>query len=62
MDGIVLQQSSLLPLCDGQGIDPQHCIACSGVLIAEQSAAYVMRAAARQSHKIDLPMSILDSG
>jgi len=39
IDGIDLQQSSLFPWCGGQGIDPQHCIACSGVFIAEQSTA-----------------------
>jgi hypothetical protein len=39
IEGIVLQQSSLLPWCGVQGMDPQQCIACSGVFIAEQSTA-----------------------
>jgi hypothetical protein len=39
IEGIVLQQSSLLPWCGGQGVDRQHCIACSGVFIPEQSMA-----------------------
>jgi hypothetical protein len=40
MDGIVLQHSWLCwwP-CDAQGIESQHCIACSGVDMAKQSDA-----------------------
>jgi hypothetical protein len=37
IEGIVLQQSSLLPWCGGQGMDRQHCIACSGVVNTVQS-------------------------
>ena len=59
---IVLQQSSLLPWCGEQGMDPQHCMACSGVFIAEQSTAYVASTAARASTKINLPKRILNSG
>jgi hypothetical protein len=51
MDGIVLQQSWLCwelcsGLCDEHGIVSQHCIACSGVVMAPQSAAYKAIAAA----------------
>jgi hypothetical protein len=38
--GIVLQQSCPLCPCGEQGIEPQHCIACSGVVIASQSKTY----------------------
>ena len=47
MDGIVLQQSWLCSgLCDEHGIVSQHCIACSGVVMAPQSVAYNAIAAA----------------
>ena len=62
IEGIVLQQSWLLPWCGEQGMDPQHCMACSAVFIAEQSTPYVASTAARASNKIDLPKLILDSG
>jgi len=39
MAGIVLQQSWPWLLCDEQGIESQHCIACSRVAIPEQSSA-----------------------
>lgn len=37
--GIVLQQSSLPWPCEWHGIDLQHCLACSGAVIAPQSIA-----------------------
>src|SRR6266403_648431 len=55
MDGIVLQHSSL---CwwpgDEQGIESQHCIACSGVAMARQSKAYAARAIASTASRIGL--------
>src|SRR5881296_2490811 len=55
MDGIVLQHSWLCwwP-CDEQGIESQHCIACSGVDMAKQSDAYVARAIAITANRTDL--------
>ncbi len=55
MDGIVLQHSWLCwwP-CDEQGIESQHCIACSGVDMARQSNAYTARAIATTASSIGL--------
>ncbi len=55
MDGIVLQHSWLCwwP-CDEQGIELQHCIACSGVDMARQSKAYTARAIATTASNIGL--------
>ncbi len=55
MDGIVLQHSWLCwwP-CDEQGIESQHCIACSGVDMARQSKAYTARAIATTASNIGL--------
>src|SRR5882762_4334655 len=54
-DGIVLQHSWV---CwwpgDEQGIESQHCIACSGVAMARQSNAYVARAIATTASRIGL--------
>ncbi len=44
--GIVLQQSWPWWPCDEHGIDLQHSIACSGVVMAPQSNAYPVRATA----------------
>ena len=44
MDGIDLQQSWPLCPCGAHGIEPQHCIACSGVVSAPQSSAYAAKA------------------
>ena len=47
MDGMVLQHSWLCSCpCDEQCIVSQHCIACSGVVIAPQSIVYPAIAAA----------------
>ena len=55
MDGIVLQHSWLCwwP-CDEQGIESQHCIACSGVDMTRQSNAYTARAIATTATSIGL--------
>jgi hypothetical protein len=55
MDGIVLQHSWLCWCpCDEQGIESQHCMACSGVDMAKQSDAYVARAIAITANRIGL--------
>jgi hypothetical protein len=52
-DGIVLQHSWLCSWpCDEQCIVSQHCIACSGVVMAPQSIAYPAIAATRAKRKI----------
>jgi hypothetical protein len=47
IDGMLLQQSCPWWACEEQCIDLQHCIACSGVVAALQSNAYVASATAR---------------
>lgn len=44
--GIDLQQSWLWCPCEEHGIEPQHCMAWSGVIAASQSNPYAARAAA----------------
>lgn len=44
MDGIDLQQSCPLCPCGAHGIELQHCMACSGVVMAPQSSAYAASA------------------
>jgi hypothetical protein len=41
------------------GIDPQHCIACSGVIIPPQSNAYAARTAASAAIRIVLLTRII---
>jgi len=60
MDGIVLQQSWPWFPCDEQGIELQHCIACSGVVVAPQSKAYVESPTASSARKIGLINRIID--
>jgi hypothetical protein len=53
MDGMVLQHSWLCSgLCDEQGIVSQHCMACSGVVMAPQSIAYAVIATAMAKSKM----------
>jgi hypothetical protein len=49
--GMVLQQSC--PWCpwDEQGIEPQQCIACSGVAMGAQSKAYAASSSATTANK-----------
>jgi hypothetical protein len=62
MDVIVLQHSWLCSSpCDEQGIVLQHCIAASGVDMAEQSNAYVANAMAITANKIGLAKRIYTS-
>jgi len=54
-DGIVLQHSWLCWWSwDEQGIESQHCMACSGVDMARQSNAYMARAIATTACRIGL--------
>jgi hypothetical protein len=58
--GMVLQQSWPLRPCGEQGIELQHCIDCSGVMVAPQSNAYVARLTASTTTKIGLINRIVD--
>jgi hypothetical protein len=62
-DGIVLQQSwlSVWP-GDGHDMLSQHCMASSGVDMAEQSDAYAPRARTITAVKISLGRRILSKG
>jgi hypothetical protein len=40
IEGIVVQQSCPWCPCEEHGMELQHCIACSGVVMASQSKAY----------------------
>lgn len=42
--------------CDEHGIEPQHCIACSGVALASQSSAYTPINSAAIASKMGLPI------
>jgi len=60
MDGIVLQQSWRSWPCDEQGMELQHCIAWSGVMVAPQSTAYVARMSASTARNIGLANRMFD--
>jgi hypothetical protein len=57
--GIVLQQSCPGWPCDEHGIDLQHSMAWSGVVIAPQSNAYPARATTRTATRVGLEKRIL---
>jgi hypothetical protein len=61
MDGIILQQSSPWCPCDEQGIESQHCIACSGVVVAPQSNANTASATTIAATKILFTRCILQN-
>jgi hypothetical protein len=61
MDGIVLQQSWPWCPCDEQGMESQHCIACSGVVAAPQSNAYTTSATTMAATKIRFAQCIFQN-
>jgi hypothetical protein len=62
IDGMVLQQSwpSRCP-CDEQGIESQHCVARSGVVVAPQSTAYTASATTIPAIRIGLAKRIISN-
>src|SRR6266571_1163120 len=51
---MVLQQSCPRCPCDEHGIELQHCISCSGVVVPPQSTAYAARASPSTATRTDL--------
>jgi hypothetical protein len=60
IEGMLLQHSMPLSCpCGEQGIDLQHCSACSGVVEAPQSNAYAIKATATISRKSEFTKRII---
>jgi hypothetical protein len=59
MAGMVAQQSCSSIPCDEQSIEPQHCIASSGVVVPPQSLAYAATANPSTARKSGLAKRII---